>query len=1825
MPKNNLLRLNGLSENNLKNLNLEIPHNKLVVITGVSGSGKSTLAFDTIYAEGGRRYIETFSPYTRQFLDRLHRPELRSIEGVRPALALEQRNKATNSRSTVGTVTEINDYLKVIWSHLSITKCLTCDRPVKRESVSFVQSEIESKLTKAAFETLFILFPISLSGEATADSLKRTLTAEGFLRYFSTVEQKVKQLDELNSSELTQTELLVVADRIKISSKTTQAKLQSRLSQSVTQAFTYGKQRLVVAYLKKNQSFETVKYSNEPHCTSCGTFYKSPKASVFSFNSPLGACEVCRGFGKVLLLDRNLCVPNPSLSIKGGALAVWNTETTKKQLSTLKLFCNDQGIDLDQPWSKIGKRKRDSIFAGGSFKDGTTFPGVEGWFKKLERKQYKMHVRVFLSRYRGQFTCKACNGTRLKPDALAYQLNGKTLPDIWSLSVLEALEFFKKVKLEHYKSDFTETAIDEILSRLEYLVDIGLPYLTLDRQTRSLSGGESQRVNLTSILGSRLVNTMLVLDEPTIGLHTRNTQKLIGILRVLRDRGNSVVVVEHDPEVIQAADEVLDLGPSAGSEGGELVFQGPVSKLLKCKTSLTGRHLSGELKESSSIDRSVQDNPKKLFLKNARANNLKNVDVAIPLGGLVVVCGVSGTGKSTLINNCLFETYQKLQNGYSPSLLAKSKNSTVDSLTGLEFIDSIERIDQSPVGKSPRSNPATYTKAWDIIRECLAETSAAEQLGLNKSAFSFNVDGGRCPACNGAGFDRVEMQFLADVYVECDTCGGSRFQESVLNVRFGEKNVVELLNMGLTEVVELFQNHSTNDKKIAQLIERLKPLLDLGLGYLKLGQPLSKVSGGEAQRIKLAAHLANRKDSKCLFILDEPTTGLHPENVRDLVSTFNQLIELGHSILCIEHNLDIIRQADHLIELGPEGGELGGKIMMSGSPESLLKNKKLIAKSQTLMALKDYFNSTPNSSVLRLPKSKPSEKNISVIGAKFHNLKNINVEVPKNKIVAITGVSGSGKSTLAFDILFAEGQRRYIDCLSPYARQFLTQLQRADVDLVDNLPPTIAVSQKTAPPLGVATIATTTEIYQYLRLLYSKAGTQHCPEHNVAITSSSASSITDEILSRWGKKRIYLFAPAVAGRKGFYNELFNRALKAEISEARIDGKVRSLSTDLRLERHKLHWVSLLVASLSNPSSDREILEAAVGQCLLLGNGELEVAVGDKSAEPVVLSVERVCPKCKRGFRELDPQDFSFRSNRGICDRCSGRGFVGDTSRASSNTCPDCEGARIGPIGRHVYFGKKLIHQLSGLTAPKLSEFLKKCSYDKRLKPVVQPILTELTHRLDILSTVGLDYLSLDRDSHSVSGGEAQRLRLARTLGSPLTGICYVLDEPTIGLHPADHEQLMLLLAKLRDQGNTVVVVEHDEETILGSDYVIDIGPLGGRGGGKIVATGSVSDIINSSESLTGQALKQRGQSANIENLGPPKRARSTNESQELIILEGARANNLKNVNVEIPLHKLTIVAGVSGAGKSSLVHQSLYPAIIIDFDRKKKPGKGESWNWSSIQVPDSLERLIEIDQSPVGRTPTSTPASYLGIFNDIRKLFALLPDAQANGWNAGHFSFNTGNGRCEMCSGRGYLRIPMSFLPDATLDCERCSGLRYEESTLELKYQGISIGALLLQTMDEAMETLKNHRKIRRSLEYVNQLGLGYLTLGQPTHTLSGGEAQRLKIARELGARDAVNTLYVLDEPTTGLHMVDVDKLLNVLELLIEQGNTVVVIEHNLDVIRRADHIIEMGPGPGAKGGKVIFSGSPAKLLKVRKQTPTSRFMAPRTSEVPSRRLANEA
>ena len=917
---NKKIIVKGAKEHNLKNLSFELPRNKLIVFTGVSGSGKSSLVFDTIYAEGQRRYVESLSSYARQFLERMNKPDVELIQGISPAVAIEQKSGSRNPRSTVGTTTEIYDYLRLLFARIGKTICFQCGKEVKKASTGTVVDWLERQSEGAKF---YLTFPLHVHEGTTVKQEIELLKRRGFFRIFFNGNLHDINVEEVHPKK--KDEIRVVIDRFKISKD----ELRTRLADAIEVTFKEGENRLI---LINADSGEQTEFNKFYEC--CGIRYEEPEPRFFSFNNPFGACPVCQGFSKTIGIDMDLVIPNPNLTIADGAIAPWRSSKYGVHLRDLVKKSRDYNIPLHVPFKDLTAEQVEKIQKGF---DG--FIGIDKFFEKLETKTYKMHIRVLLSRYRGYSTCRACKGSRLRREALQVKISDHSIHDIVHMQIEQALQFFQKLKLSDFDLQIGERILKEIIKRLTFLNNVGIGYLTLDRLSNTLSGGEAQRINLATSLGSSLVGTLYVLDEPSIGLHSRDNVKLINILKNLRDIGNSVLVVEHDPEMMRQADLLVDMGPKAGVHGGEIVALGTYNDVVKNKDSLTGKYLSGKIEIPLPGKRNKKQT-KSIKIIGAAENNLKNIDIEIPLSKFVVVTGVSGSGKSTFVHDILYGGLAKYF-GMAPSKVGK-----FSEIKGSEYIDEVEIVDQSPIGKSPRSNPISYIKAFELIRELFASTHQARARGYKPGFFSFNVPGGRCETCQGDGFIKVEMQFLADIYLECEDCKGTRFKEEIREITYKGKNLVEVLNMTVEEAVEYFQDN-------LKISRHLKVLAEVGLGYIKLGQPSNTLSGGEAQRVKLASNLSLQRDRRhTLFIFDEPTTGLHFDDISKLLNCFNLLIEKGNSLVVIEHNLEVIKCADHVIDLGPEAGDNGGEIVAQGIPEEIAANEK----SWTGKYLKEYLS-----------------------------------------------------------------------------------------------------------------------------------------------------------------------------------------------------------------------------------------------------------------------------------------------------------------------------------------------------------------------------------------------------------------------------------------------------------------------------------------------------------------------------------------------------------------------------------------------------------------------------------------------------------------------------------------------------------------------------------------------------------------------------------------------------------------------------------------------------------------------------------------------------
>ncbi|MEH0167013.1 excinuclease ABC subunit UvrA [Roseateles microcysteis] len=1854
------IRIRGARQHNLKNLDLDIATGELTVVTGPSGSGKSSLVFDTLYAEGQRRYVETFSAYARQFLDRMDRPAVDKVDGVPPAIAIDQTNPVRTSRSTVGTMTELNDHLKLLFARAASLYDKETALPVRHDTAQTIYAELLER-TKDTDPRLVLTFPVELPANTTAEQVEQWLSASGFTRVQA--ERMVGDRKMLD----------VVADRFRL-----QGADKQRAMEAIELSIKRGSGRLTVYVLAEEGEPVVWKYSTGLHCPESDLRYQDPQPPLFSFNSAMGACESCRGFGRVIGVDMGLVIPDEKKTLRNGVIKPMQTPAWADCQADLLKYAGEAGIPRDTAWNQLSQTQRDWVVNGSPNWNGNwnkQWYGVKRFFEYLESKAYKMHIRVLLSKYRSYTECPACAGARLKTEALLWRVGSKSLADValpagqrvmptgvaWSRAQLEALDglslhdlmqlplhrlrrFMDELELPTTLLDEAlKLLLDEIRNRLKYLCDVGIGYLTLDRQSRTLSGGEVQRINLTTALGTSLVNTLFVLDEPSIGLHPRDMNRIVEAMKRLRDAGNTLVVVEHDPAVMLAADRLIDMGPGPGEKGGQIVFDGTPEQIRGADT-LTGAYLGARKHVGMGLKRIVDEGTPKLILTGAREHNLRNLSVEFPLQKMVVVTGVSGSGKSTLMQDVL---YPALARHFGQATETPGQH---DQLLGADWLADAVFVDQSPIGKTARSNPASYVGAFDEIRKRFADAPLARERSYTAGYFSFNAGDGRCPTCGGSGFEHVEMQFLSDVYLRCPDCDGRRFRAEMLDVKLlrgdRELSVSDVLELTVSEAVQLFKD----DREV---VAKLQPIVDVGLEYVKLGQPVPTLSGGEAQRLKLAGFLADAASKPrqavakkgTLFMFDEPTTGLHFDDIAKLMRAMRKLLSIGHSLILIEHNLDVIRAADWLIDLGPEGGEDGGEVIAVGTPEDLKDHPT----SHTALALREYALHMDQPAT-RVEEGRPlqyairakraaGEEAIRIVNAREHNLKSVDVSIPRGKFNVITGVSGSGKSTLAFDILFNEGQRRYLESLNAYARSIVQPAGRPEVDAVWGIPPTVAIEQRLSRGGRKSTVATTTEVWHFLRLLYVKLGVQHCVKDGTAVKPQSVESIAAQLLRDYRGQHVGLLAPLVLNRKGLYTDLAKWAKARGHTHLRVDGEFIPTSPWPRLDRFKEHTLELpvgdLVISLDKESELRELLAKALD----LGKGvlhllapldQLNAAIADGQStagigELKVFSTKRACPTCGDSYAELDPRMFSYNSKHGWCPHCVGTGLAltreqrkaldetlqdkdrreqkfadqeAEVEGLADEPCPECHGARLNASARSVTFEEESIGTVASWSVSQAREWAQGLNLTGRDADIARDVVVEILGRLEFLEEVGLGYLTLDRAAPTLSGGEAQRIRLAAQLGSNLQGVCYVLDEPTIGLHPRDNQILLKALATLSDKGNTLVVVEHDEDTIRRADHIIDIGPSAGKRGGQVVAQGTAAELALHPDSLTGRFLAKPL-------LHPLQPRREVDpEASKLRVLE-ASLHNLKSVTVDVPLHRLVAVTGVSGSGKSTLARDVLLANMAMAVPLRKDPSK---WvGCAGIEGHKQVDRVLEVDQTPIGKTPRSCPATYIGFWDAIRKLFAETLEAKARGYAAGRFSFNTGEGRCPGCEGQGMKTIEMSFLPDVKLLCDQCHGQRFNPETLGVSWRGKSIGDVLAMEVDEAVEFFAAMPSIAHPLQLLKDVGLGYLTLGQPSPTLSGGEAQRIKLVSELvKVRDDVtrrgqkspHTLYVLDEPTVGLHMADVEKLIRVLHRLVAGGHSVVVIEHDLDVIAEADWVIDLGPEGGNAGGQIVVQGTPEQVVK---------------------------
>lgn len=1858
--------LKDVRVNNLKEVDLELNHGEFIVFTGVSGSGKSSLAFDTIYTEGQRRYIESLSHYARRYLGDQKKPDAKKMEGIAPTIAIEQKTQGKSPRSTVGTMTGIYDFLRVLFAKISDAYCPVSGESLHPQSRGMILSQIK-KMKEGS--KLILLAPFEKQKKGEFKEEFKQLVSKGFSRV--RVDGKLVDLSEEISLEKNKNhDVEIVIDRISLTEEN-----YHRITESLSSALDVGKGICIVWNYSTDEEKLFSEYSFSPKSN---LSYPPLQSQDFSFNHPQGMCEECGGLGTSFTFDLDKII-DKELSIEEGCFLIGGSYNTIRYGNIYDNLAKIYRFSVKTPWKKLSKEAQDILLYGNDEKwtkmrfshpekkmrwtEFVAWRGIlhEGKKRLAEAKSesYQKKMRELMS----ESVCPSCKGSRLKPYPSAAKCKGKTLFELVTTPLRELHHFFSHISLTDEEKQIAEELCKEILFRLSFLIDVGLYYLTIDRSSTTLSGGEAQRVRLAAEIGSGLSGAIYVLDEPSIGLHAKDHARLIATLEKLRDKGNTVIVVEHDEETMRAADTVVDVGPLAGKKGGEILAVGSISTICQSKRSITGKYLSNELsiaipKKRRALTKSY------IIIEGASHHNLQNLTVKIPIGGLVCVTGASGSGKSSLITDIL---HPFLANKLHHAEMQVAKHKAIDLP---KEIKKVIAIDQSPIGRTPRSNPATFVKVFDEIRKLFASTPQSKAKGFTNSYFSFNVKTGSCSYCSGMGSVRVEMDFMEDEWRECPQCEGERFEPEVLSVKYKDHSISDVLKMDVDTALSFFAS-------IPSIAKKLQILQEIGLGYISLGQPSTTISGGEAQRIKLAKELSRPSSAHTLYILDEPTTGLHFHDLNKLLSIIDRLIEAGNSVLVIEHNLDFIKRADWIIDLGPFGGKDGGKICGEGTPETIASLPTLTGE-----ALHTALYPPPREKSSPKQKTIPSEaENITIVGARQNNLKNLSLEIPKGKITFFTGPSGSGKTSLALDTIYAEGQRRYIESLSTYARNLVKQSPKPIYQKMEGLSPSIAIEQSTHAVNPRSTVGTVTEIYDYLRILYAHLGQAYDPDTKEAITTIDKEYVLKKLFQLPEKQKLQILAPIEI--KENFSKLLDRLRREGYVRIRLNKEYFELEEEIPYDKKRKNELALVIDRLILKEENRERIRESLEKATSVGGREVIIDLGEKD---LFYHLDFTAEGSGKSYPPLTPKTFSFNAKEGMCLECGGlgtiyglnlqskhaffrksiedhlanlskelykrshlslckkaflsigislstplkelspehlhlflfgenkfhkldrfsvrwRGFqeilthLAKTSHPSiketliplmeKHTCPECEGSRLNPLARHVEVNGSTITQFTAFPIKEALRFVEKLEKDIAKKPFLEEVYTGLIKYLHFLIEIGLSYLSLDRSVPTLSGGELQRIRLARQLGVGLIHCIYVLDEPTTGLHPAECHLLQSALLKLQKLGNTLIVVEHDPMMMKIADHIIDFGPQGGDKGGEIVFQGSYNEILQDKNSLTGAYLSGR------KKIAIPEKRRDLNFS---LSVKDASIHNLQHIDLQIPQSAWTCITGVSGSGKSSLVHD----LIVVAADKKKgrKLPKKVTFPFGEVEGLNQFEKVIVLDQHLPSLSIRSDICSYSDTLKHFRSFYASLIEAKGRGLKPANFSYHHIRGMCKTCWGLGVKRIDLQFLPPVTIQCHACKGYRLNPLSLQVSYKGKHLGHALAMTVDQASEFFQDIRPIARKLQMLHKVGLGYITLGQHLSTLSGGEVQRLRLMTELSKRSTGNTLYLFDEPTKGLHSEDISHLVSIFHNLVEKKNTLIIIEHNLDMIWNADYLIDIGPRAADEGGKIVAKGRPEDVVK---------------------------
>ncbi|MFP4488116.1 MAG: ATP-binding cassette domain-containing protein [Bacteroidales bacterium] len=1554
------IHIRNARENNLKSISLNIPHGKLIAVTGISGSGKSSLAFDTIAAEGSRQYLETIPSFVRQFFGQISKPDADEIQGLHPVISIGQKPPGRSSRSTLGTVSEIYDYLRLLFAR-------------------FGESERQVKLSR----------------------------------------------------------------------------------------------------------------------------------SLFSFNSPEGACPKCSGLGLEEKISIDKLVSDPSRSLREGALAptlpsgyIMYSQLTIDVLDTV---CREHGFSVDIPWNKLDEDQRNVVLYGSNkievLKGKHTIESRLRWKAlKAKPREYGYYTGIInvmedilrrdrnrnILRFAESVSCSACNGNRLNQKALSVKYRDFTIDYLCKLELSELLGTISAIETgARAEKDICK----KIISQLELLCMLGAGHLHLSRSTDSLSGGELQRVRLVNQLSASLTNVLYILDEPSIGMHSRDVNSLISILRRLVGQGNTVIIVEHDPGIIRNCDWIIETGPGAGIKGGEILFNGPVDEFMH-NTKMTPTQYALSITHGHE-----EPGPEgEMFrLDNCSENNLKGISVSFQKAAVNVITGVPGAGKSSLVFGCLEPELEKAI-----------------------------RIDRSPIGRTPRSNPATYTGLADHIRDLFAEQESAIEKGYTKGRFSFNNRGGRCEKCEGAGKIQVGMHYLGKIDVVCEVCKGRRFNDETLEIKYKGKSISDIYDLSINQAAEFLGDEH-------RILGYLTVLQSLGIGYLKLGQSSTTLSGGEAQRIKLAAALSRKFSSGTWIIMDEPTTGLHYMDTEVLIKALKRLTANGNTIVAIEYQEQFIRVADRIVDLGPGSGRKGGNKVFEGTWNDFLKCKESVTV--------EYLNKAGSPE-----KHKPyKHRHISIKGCKTNNLRNIDIDIPLNSINVITGISGSGKSSLAFDTVYSEAQSRFTESMSVFSRSYIKQSNPAKAESFSNLTPVVAVNRKNLPLSPRSTLGTMTGIYEKYRYLFSRIaqlGELNMSARNFSFNHESGActhcSGLGVVLKAEPDKLVKDWKMSVAG-----------------------GALTGNSTIKYYGNPDSQFVAILKEAGKSCGLDiHQALEDYNDKQLDL----LFKGTGDK----IWNTVWNFKSRKSEGFKEISGvwKGFSGLVEEEYHRRLHNKNLAGIRSLLYEEECPVCQGARLNLKALSVRINNVNIAELSGLSVDETrSWFLEVRKGNSTISLIINSIYEAIRPLLHHMQMLGLGHIAINRRSSTLSGGEGQRLRLARQLSGALTGITFILDEPTVGLHRRDVVRLMKVITDLKNKGNTLIIVEQDREVIKSAENIIELGPGSGKEGGCIVEQGPYQHFIKSDKAITPGYLK--------ENYLP--RPLKRNIRKDAFGLKNVNKHNLVKRSFSFSSGGIIAVTGVSGAGKSTLVHHVLAPSLK----------RNKAVNCDSFFNREEFDQYIVIDHRAAKGNIFSTVASYTGLIDSFISFFADTEAAKQQSIKKSTFSYNSKEGRCPVCKGAGKLRISMDFMDDVWNVCYSCKGSRYNDRVLNIKHKGLNVTDLMQLTVNELITYFgdiqgKRSEAIMNILVQLKETGLGHLQSGQELESLSAGEGQRISLSVKLLEGRGEKTLYMLDEPTTGLYYPDIDKLIKVFNRLVDEGHTVLFIEHNPYLIAVANQVVEL-------------------------------------------------